>query len=88
MKLFSLIFQFNTFNQDYSRVHGLIREYDHIRINETGYFVWTKLSAKQIYDELRPFLNTDDLLLVTGIKTPWHGHARSEIIDWLSGKIQ
>jgi hypothetical protein len=56
-------------NQDYSDLIHTIENYDYVKITESCFVVETNESPKQIKDNLSKFLDKNDRIFVTNLKS-------------------
>jgi hypothetical protein len=75
-------------SENYNNVLNVIKsEKNWARLSESCYVMDTNLTPQQIYSKVKPFLDTNDMLLAFPIKKPYFGQHSKEVIDWLSKKI-
>ena len=76
-------------NRDYQSLYERIMQLGgYCHALESTWFVTSSKTAAQIRDHLRPAIDNDDGLVVSGAITEaaWHGLSR-EVADWLKSNI-
>lgn len=55
-----------------------------VKLTETAYAVYTSLLPVKVYDEIRGYLEGDDILYVIPITRPFTGYAPRKSTTWLN----
>lgn len=75
-------------SEDYKSIISVIKsEKNWARLSESCYAMSTSQSPKNVYDQLKPFLDDGDKLLVFTANEPYFGQHSKDVIDWLSKKL-
>jgi CRISPR-associated endonuclease Cas2 len=85
MSVFLITYDLNkeSDNRDREGLLKKIREFGYARLSESSYAVTTSLTASQVFDQVKPFLDKNDYLLVIPLYKPYRGFHLQQVIDWL-----
>jgi hypothetical protein len=54
----------------------------------SGYFINTPHTAEQVYNTIKPALDSDDLIAVTEITKNYFGILKKDVWEWLSARLK
>jgi hypothetical protein len=57
------------------------------RLSESSYAMDTAQTPMQIYEKLKPYLDTNDNLYVLTLSSPWYGQHSKETNDWMLARL-
>jgi hypothetical protein len=69
--------------QDYTDLLKEIKKFNWARLSESSYAVQTELTPQQLYDRLKPYLDSNDTIYVITLNKPYWGWGPKEVNDWL-----
>lgn len=87
MAVLLVTYDLNKQGQNYSKFLEVIKSYDSKRLSESSYAIETSKSPTMIYDELKPYSDTNDRFLIIGLKGPHQGWHEKSVHDWLTQKL-
>lgn len=58
------------------------------RLSESSYAVTSGLRPQQIFDRIKPHLDSNDQLYVIGLHRPYSGRGDQEVNNWLDRNLQ
>lgn len=75
-------------HQDYANLIKAIEGYgNYAHILKSTWLIRTTKSAQQVYEELSPFLDTNDFIFVTGVdERNQQGWLPKKFWDWINGR--
>ncbi|HEX2091299.1 MAG TPA: hypothetical protein VHG28_02810 [Longimicrobiaceae bacterium] len=68
---------------DYEGFYGVIKQGAWARLSESAYVISTSSSPAEVFDQLRPYIDENDRVLVIRLEAPWAGRHAQEVVDWL-----
>ena len=74
---------FDSPTQDYRRFHDWVMRFDAMRLTDSAWAVQTELGADELYNDLKPLLQGDDVSYVVALCKPWIGFGYEAMNDWL-----
>ena len=75
-------------SENYTEIINIIKsERNWAKLSESCYAMDTNMTPIQIYNKMKPYLDTNDSLLAFPIKQPYYGQHSKEVIEWLSRKL-
>ena len=85
-------YDFNRERKGWNNDRDLLRTFlkdawDWAYVSESAYAIETTMSAKAVYETLKPFLDSNDQLVVLTLSRPISGVADPEVADWLNSKV-
>lgn len=72
---------------DYNKFYKIRDSYDHVRLSESSYAFNTSESPIDLYNKLKPVIDSDDDILIITLKKPYYGYHRKPTIEWLDSKL-
>lgn len=72
---------------DHRRLLKTIQGYAWAQLSESSYALKTEQTPQQVFDILRPFLNSNDNLYVINLKRPYAGFGPGDVNTWLDDKL-
>lgn len=74
MSVYIVTYDLNTPGKDYSGVLGEIKKHSWARLSESSYAIDTNKTVYQIYDGIKPYLDSNDNLYIITLTKPWTGY--------------
>lgn len=82
-KNYCITYDLNKPGQDYEDLIKAIKSYDYIKVMKSTWFVKSTSSASQIKENLRKYMDDNDLLFVCEINSNYSGWLRKDVWEWL-----
>lgn len=57
------------------------------RLSESSYAVNTSLTAEQVFNKLKPLIDSNDNLYIITLKQPWSGFGPKDVNEWLNKNL-
>ncbi len=57
------------------------------KLSESSYAVDTSLSVGQVFDKLKPLIDSNDNLYIITLKKPWTGYGPKDVNEWLDKNL-
>jgi hypothetical protein len=73
--------------EDYEGFYKVIRQRPWARLSESTYAIDTYTSPGHIFNQLQPFVDENDSVLIVTLSAPWTGRAPEAVVRWLRGRI-
>jgi len=74
-------------NSDYEGFYDIIQSYGHAKLSESSYALNTNDSPDYIFDQLKPYIDDNDNVLILTLSAPWAGRQSKEVLNWLRERI-
>jgi hypothetical protein len=72
---------------DYNKFYEIRDKYDHVRLSESSYAFHTNETPQDVYNKLKPVIDSNDYLLIINLKRPYFGFHIKTAIDWLEQRL-
>jgi len=73
--------------KNYDGFCKIIKSYNFIKLSKCSYALDTNEEPLTIFSKLKPYIHSDDCLLILSLNKPFYGQASQDLIDWISKKI-
>jgi hypothetical protein len=87
MAILLVTYDLNKPGQDYSDFLTKVKSYPWARLSESSYAIKTDSSPQAVFDQLKPYLDTNDNLYIITLKQPFTGFGPKNVNEWLEDNL-
>ncbi len=86
-KIYSISYDLNTPGQKYEDLYTAIKSYPYCKILKSHWLVYTSSDANQIYNKLKPCIDTNDRIFISEVTTDQNGWLSNIACDWINKRL-
>lgn len=72
---------------DYNKFYKIRDAYDHVKLSESSYALNTTETPTEVYNKLKPVIDTNDHVYIISLKRPYMGYGPKATNDWLEKNL-
>jgi hypothetical protein len=57
------------------------------KLSESSYAIYTSATPDQVYDRLKPMIDSDDQIYIINLRKPFYGFGPKMVNDWLTERL-
>ncbi|WNN77568.1 hypothetical protein RKS58_06915 [Lysinibacillus capsici] len=73
MAVYSVTYDLNKAGQNYPNLIKKLETFPHCKYQQSAWLVKSNLSAQGLYEQLKPYLDTNDFILVIPVTNQYYG---------------
>lgn len=72
---------------DYVGFYKIIKSYAYAMLSESSYAIETFETPSSIFAKLKPYIDSNDNVLVLTLTSPYFGQHSKEVVEWLKTRL-
>ncbi len=84
MKKYCITYDLNKSDKNYDGLYNVIKTFNYIHVMDSVWFIKTDFNANQIYDKLKPEIDSNDNLFICDITCEHSGWLSKSVWNWLN----
>ena len=86
-KVYSISYDLHKPGQNYSSLHDAIKKFDNLHVLESQWLVYTDLNPEGIYNQLHPYIDKNDHILINEFSSNYYGYLPKDYWTWIKNRV-
>jgi hypothetical protein len=83
MKYYAISYDLNKQDKNYDGLYDAIKNFNYYHVMDSVWFIKTNFTSLEVYNKLKPQIDTNDFLFVSEINSNYYGFLQKDVWNWL-----